>query len=539
MFLNHTIHTQWISVYRPYSEGDMNFTDARGYSNCVDGSGNSYVTGTVNVGGGGNDIIVIKYLQNGDTAWVRSYNGSENSNDEGYGICVDNAGNVYVVGTASNIGKSYDIVLLKYSSAGQLLWVRTYYGHDGSYEDRGLGVNVASDNFIYVTGFCTGPTLNKQIILQKYDPAGNLLWTVREDGVNDMDSEGLALTQKDGFIYVCGYITSATTGQDMIAIKYSSAGQKIWLGSYSGSGYNEDKAWGIVVDSENNVIIGGHVTNLTIDYAVVKFSSSGTTVWTRIINGSGNGTDKAFGLVCDLFDNSIYITGYTQSSGQGSNYLTIKYSSSGNLLWPSQYNGGGQGEDMGRAIGLIRNSTGSVTSVVVTGESWGLHGNYDYATVRYSPQNGTQTQLSIFFANETTNDNPKALCVSGSKVYITGYSEYVVDDGPSHSALSSIMLDWKDPLSENNLAREFELYQNYPNPFNPTTTIRFSVPYQSEVELSLYDVLGRKIAILLKQDLAAGIYSIELNASTLSSGIYFCKLSASHFRKVMKMTLIK
>jgi hypothetical protein len=98
----------------------------------------------------------------------------------------------------------------------------------------------------------------------------------------------------------------------------------------------------------------------------------------------------------------------------------------------------------------------------------------------------------------------------------------------------------------------FELKQNYPNPFNPATKIRFSLPNPSEggvwqinVSLIVYDVLGRSIAELIpplrggQEGLSPGNYEVTFDASDLSSGIYFYKLSAGNFTKTNKMILIK
>ncbi|HRE12425.1 MAG TPA: SBBP repeat-containing protein, partial [Ignavibacteria bacterium] len=92
-------NTQWVSNYG-VSSGDVNFTNAKGTAITCDAAGNSYVTGYSYENESQNDIITIKYTPAGDTAWVRSFNGDANLNDEGNGICVDNAGNVYVVGFA-------------------------------------------------------------------------------------------------------------------------------------------------------------------------------------------------------------------------------------------------------------------------------------------------------------------------------------------------------------------------------------------------------------------------------------------------------
>ena len=87
----------------------------------------------------------------------------------------------------------------------------------------------------------------------------------------------------------------------------------------------------------------------------------------------------------------------------------------------------------------------------------------------------------------------------------------------------------------------FELYQNYPNPFNPSTTIKYSVSRPSNVTLMIYDCLGKCIATLADEFRQPGVYSAHFSVSnsTLSSGIYYCKLSAGNYTKTSKMILIK
>lgn len=87
--------------------------------------------------------------------------------------------------------------------------------------------------------------------------------------------------------------------------------------------------------------------------------------------------------------------------------------------------------------------------------------------------------------------------------------------------------------------RSFDLYQNYPNPFNPTTKIQFDVPVQAELTLEVYNITGQRVAVLANGTYQAGQHSVTFDASTLSSGIYFYRLSSGSFVQTQKMTLIK
>ncbi len=112
--------------------------------------------------------------------------------------------------------------------------------------------------------------------------------------------------------------------------------------------------------------------------------------------------------------------------------------------------------------------------------------------------------------------------------------------------VNSILVDVEQ---QENQPYEFQLYQNYPNPFNPTTNITYVIPSviasgakQSvalSVQLKIYDALGREIATLVNQRQSPGNYSVQFDASKLSSGIYFYTLRAGNFTATKKMVLMK
>jgi N-acetylmuramoyl-L-alanine amidase len=89
------------------------------------------------------------------------------------------------------------------------------------------------------------------------------------------------------------------------------------------------------------------------------------------------------------------------------------------------------------------------------------------------------------------------------------------------------------------LPTEFTLQQNYPNPFNPTTQIKFSVPQTSNVKLIVTDILGKEVGMLVNDNLSAGNYSANFDASSISSGVYFYTLITDNFKQSKKMILMK
>jgi len=86
---------------------------------------------------------------------------------------------------------------------------------------------------------------------------------------------------------------------------------------------------------------------------------------------------------------------------------------------------------------------------------------------------------------------------------------------------------------------KFVLYQNYPNPFNPVTTIRFEIPYQQNVELAIYDILGTKVKLLYDGIAPAGLMAIDFNARGFSSGVYIYRLKTDEFISSKKLVILK
>ncbi len=112
--------------------------------------------------------------------------------------------------------------------------------------------------------------------------------------------------------------------------------------------------------------------------------------------------------------------------------------------------------------------------------------------------------------------------------------KYVIDYVRVYQKTSTSVKDVKNqkPLT-------FSLRQNYPNPFNPSTSIRYGIAKLSYVNLSVYNILGKKIKTLINGEQPAGNYSVDFNASNLSSGIYFYKLTAGNYSSMKKMILLK
>lgn len=94
-------------------------------------------------------------------------------------------------------------------------------------------------------------------------------------------------------------------------------------------------------------------------------------------------------------------------------------------------------------------------------------------------------------------------------------------------------------IKSNEPPKSYALSQNYPNPFNPVTRINYALPKDGFVTLKVYDIIGREVANIISEFKTAGNYSIDFDASKLSSGIYYYKLQSDLFSSVKKMVLMK
>ena len=94
------------------------------------------------------------------------------------------------------------------------------------------------------------------------------------------------------------------------------------------------------------------------------------------------------------------------------------------------------------------------------------------------------------------------------------------------------------------LPDEYALNQNYPNPFNPTTTISYALPEQADVTLTIYDITGREVQTLVNESQAAGWYDLKWSGldafgHSMSAGMYFTRIQAGNYSKVIKMMYLK
>jgi len=158
---------QWVARHDGAAHGsDLAFAIA------LDAAGNVYVTGEDMKIIYNTDYRTIKYNSAGKKQWSRAYNGPANDNDEAFAIAIDGSGNVYVTGSINNVSPSKDIATIKYDASGTKQWVRKFDGK-GHNDDVANAVGVDGKGNVYVAGSSTGTGSNLDFVTIKYNSSGN------------------------------------------------------------------------------------------------------------------------------------------------------------------------------------------------------------------------------------------------------------------------------------------------------------------------------------------------------------------------------
>ncbi len=340
--------------------------------------------------------------------WYRTWGGR--FEDRGNGIAVDSLDNVYLAGEAYGFGAGgTDLVLVKYNSSGVQQWNRTW---GGSYHDNGHGVAVDSSENIYLSGttysFGAGGT---DLVLIKYDSSGVQQWNRTWGGTENDIAFGVAVDSSDN-VYVTGYTSSyGVGGKDVILLKYNSSGGLQWNKTWGFGGY--DEGHGVAVDSSDNVYLAGETVFYepwVEDMVLVKYNSSGDLQWSRI--WGGRDWDVGFGVAIDSFDN-VYLAGDTYSVVVGENDMVlVKYNSSGGLQWSRIWGGIYSDESHGVTVS-------SSDDIYITGYTTNSDvGEPDMVLVKYS-SSGVQQWSRIWGGTSKELGNGVAVD-SSENIYLSG-----------------------------------------------------------------------------------------------------------------------
>jgi hypothetical protein len=380
------VDTAWVRLYD--GQGSQ---DDRPSAMGIGGASDVYLTGVSFGNGPDGDILTLNYDSAGQLTWEREFNGPGDGYDRAFTLGMDHAENIYVSGRVDGISTLQDYITLKYDSAGTLLWERHYSSSLGSSRDEARALVVDQSASLYVTGISdcqgTAPLRTCDCVTIRYTPGGDTVWTRRYGRILDY---ALAInTDFAGNILVVSSRRGFAESWDLLLLKYDPDGSLLWHKEYDAPVARHEFARGLAIDDDGSVFITGYSwiegDSVTVNYVTVKYSSDGEFQWARVFeedkNQLGYTGSNDFGQPIQIdFAGNILVTGRSFSAITGYDCVTIKYDTDGNLLWQRRFSTPGSTWDEGHAIELD-----GFGNAYVIGASEMPGSSYDFITLKYSP----------------------------------------------------------------------------------------------------------------------------------------------------------
>ncbi len=321
-----------------------------------------------------------------DTVWLRQFDGGNGGEEIFSDMVVDRAGNVYLAGCAVITPPEADIIVRKYSATGDMLWMASYDGRAHG-DDSAAALVVDSLGQVYVCGWSMDTLFDIDMVTLKLSADGQLLWAKTwRRAFNQDDAANAICLDRLGRVIVTGYSSDSTGNIDYCTICYNgTTGDTAWVRYYNRTPENdEDISYAVCVDDSNNVYVTGTSYDDGTDYdiATVRYNPNGTRTWLRRFNNwPWAGDDYGTKVVFDPTTRTIVIAGIVYDDNQDYNYFTMKYRRNGDSLWARTYNRyPANNEDLLYALAVDLNG-----NVFVTGTSLDDVTDYDIATVSYTP----------------------------------------------------------------------------------------------------------------------------------------------------------
>jgi len=532
----------WTRVYGG-SENDMVFS----VQQTSDG-GYIFAGFTYSFGAGSCDAYLMKTDALGDTLWTRTYGGVEA--DCAYSVCQTSDGGYALAGNTSSFGAGgFDVYLVKTDAAGEMLWQQTY-GGEGLDDSRSL--ELTSDGGYIIAGFTMsfGAAFIDAYVVRT-DADGNELWYRLFGGAGQDMGFCVRETRDEG--YAVGISTDSFGAGilDMYLVRTDSNGDSLWTRTYGGS--LVDQCNSVQETMDGGFILGGSTNSFGaggFDIYFVKTDADGDTLWTRTYGGSDDNevalgvhqtTDAGYILVGGTGDyySGIYDVYLVRVAGKG---LEIMPDDLPPVTVP-------QGGSFG-FTGILTNNTEDpqVTDAwtMAVGPQKDVYGPFK---VRYDLQLEPYQSRSAHFNQRVPNLAP--LGFYDYVAYCGDYPSTVIDSSffqievvPATFATGEDLgwfltgsFDRNDGFAS--VPSNFALLGNYPNPFNASTTIRYELPASAHVKVEVYNLFGQRVVTLVNGEQEAGYISITWDASEVSSGIYFYRLTAGDFTETKRMMLVK
>ncbi|KAF0152271.1 MAG: Cna B domain protein [Ignavibacteria bacterium] len=339
-------------------------------------------------------------------------------------------------------------------------------------------------------------------------------WSALGSGTN---SSVVALVEMNGNIYAGGLFTSAGGISANRIAKWNGTS---W--SALGSGTNSYVAALAVMNG--NLYAGGYFSTaggVSVNL-IAKWDGSS---WSSLQTGITSNSSAVFTLRSN--GNQLFVGGGFNSAGT---VLAKNIAIWDGLNWSPL----GSGSDLSvKALNVINN-------VVYAG------GNFYHAgglsASRIAKWDGTNWSALGSGVSGNSGGSVNAIANIGSEIFAGGSFSAAGNSSANNIAKFSCtgtLTSIDDGVSDNELPKQFQLSQNYPNPFNPTTTIKYNLPNAGLVKITIYDILGREVRVLVNEEKNPGVYEVKFDAKNLASGVYIYTVKANSFFSSKKMLLTK
>jgi len=333
-------------------------------------------------------------------------------------VNVDQSGNVFMGGTQGNN------FVMKHNPDGDVLWVQTYEcGDTISEPPNTLCIDDQGNAYITFMKHTPGGTY-WSIAVQKYNGSdGTISWTSELANAQfngfEWQVKPSYMTIDDNYLYVAGTkFEPGVTGSEMLVMKLNFEGQILWNETISGTGIYAN-AKSICVDQSGYVYVAGDAWNASIDYCVAKFDPDGSLVWDEFLDGEVfHNTDIAESVIVDDAGN-VYITGYNQISSNLTDIVTVKYNQNGVFQWKHSYGNPGYRDNNAYYLAMTEAGDLLVGGYSAYEDPYPGTGK-DYILLKYSPS-GSLLWDARYDHKNFLNDHPFDFDLGPSgDVYICG-----------------------------------------------------------------------------------------------------------------------
>jgi hypothetical protein len=320
---------------------------------------------------------------------------------------------------------------------------------EGNYIDKAIDLALDIDGNTYVTGTSFGAD-GYDILTVKYDADGTELWKVTYGSAGIDEAQALALDSNNDLI-VTGAVNISDTDWDIVTIKYDGeTGAELWVETYAGSD-NYDFGKDIAVDDADNVIVVGskQTTPSNVDFIVLKYSTLGVLLWDYELDA---GLADEAKVVAIGSENNIYVGGHSEFDIGSSffNFRLVKLSPLGSEFWSVSFDSGYNNLDTPNAIAID-----GAGHVILGGQGFtDILNEEDYLTMKFNGVSGSLMWRKIYAGDAEALDKINAVTTDNdNNVYVTGKSKSITNSEDFYTiAYSAFGVElWADRYSTDGL----------------------------------------------------------------------------------------